>query len=200
MAAESTPTYRFGDLLALTRQSWLGQMTSRLERLGYADYRRSDAGALRMLWRDPLPVGQLGAGLGVTRQAARKVADALEQRGYATTERDSRDTRQLKVTLTQLGRDYARAITAVIEELNREVAGRVSPSQLAAADAVLRSALFDDSARQRASRLPPPPGQPSSGGTVLAGERPIFPLGNRPAGSRPERRRFGSVRVDGVPG
>jgi len=68
----------------------------------------------------------------VTRQAARKVADGLEQRGYATTERDSRDTRQLNVTLTQLGRDYARAITAVISELNREVAGRVSPDQLAA--------------------------------------------------------------------
>jgi DNA-binding MarR family transcriptional regulator len=32
--------------------------------------------------------------LGVTRQAAGKVADALEQRGYATTERDSRATRQ----------------------------------------------------------------------------------------------------------
>ena len=100
MPAESTATYRFGDLLALTRQSWLGQMTSRLEGLGYAGYRRSDAAALRMLWRGPLPVGRLGAVLGVTRQAARKVADGLEQRGYATTERDSRDTRQLNVTLT----------------------------------------------------------------------------------------------------
>jgi DNA-binding MarR family transcriptional regulator len=169
MPAESTATYRFGDLLALTRQSWLGQMTSRLERLGYVGYRRSDAAAMRMLWRDPLPVGQLGAGLGVTRQAARKVADGLEQRGYATTGRDSRDTRQLNVTLTQLGRDYARAITAVIEELNREVAGRVGPAELAAADTVLRAALFDDSARQRAARLPPPPGQPAAGGAVLAG-------------------------------
>ena len=168
MAAESTPTYRFGDLLALTRQSWVGQMTSRLERLGYADYRRSDAGALRMLWRDPLPVGRLGAGLGVTRQAARKVADALEQRGYATTERDSRDTRQLNVTLTQPGRDYALAIIAVIAELNREVAARVSPAELAAADAVLRAALFDESARQRASRVPRPPGQPSADSAVLS--------------------------------
>src|ERR1700733_9140249 len=158
MAPESTPTYRFGDLLALTRQSWLGQMTSRLERLRYAHHRRSDAAALRMLWQSPLPVGRLGASLGVTRQAARKVADGLEQRGYATTERDSRDTRQLNVTLTQLGRDYALAIIAVITELNREVAGRVSPAQLAAADAVLRSALFDDISRQRASRVPPPPG------------------------------------------
>jgi DNA-binding MarR family transcriptional regulator len=158
MATESTAPYRFGDLLALTRQSWIGQMTSRLEGLGYADYRRSDAAALRMLWLGPLPVGRLGETLGVTRQAARKVADALEQRGYATTERDSRDTRQLNVTLTQFGRDYALAIILVIAELNREVAARVSPDQLAAADAVLRAALFDDSARQRASRVPPPAG------------------------------------------
>ena len=58
----------------------------------------------------------------------------------------------------------ARAITAVIDELNREVAQRVSPAQLVAADAVLRAALFDDSTRQRASRVPPPPGQPPSDG------------------------------------
>jgi len=161
MAAESTPAYRFGDLVALARQSWLIQMISRLEGLGFAGYRRGDAAVMRMLWRGPLPVGRLGAGLGVTRQAARKVADGLEQRGYATTERDSRDTRQLNVTLTPVGRDYARVVAAVTEELNREVAGRVSPAQLAAADTVLRAALFDDSARQRASQLPPPPGRPS---------------------------------------
>ena len=161
MAAESTPAYRFGDLVALARLSWVGQMTSRLERLGYAGFRRGDAAVMRVLWPGPLPVGRLGAGLGVTRQAARKIIDALEQRGYATTERDSRDTRQLNVTLTPVGRDYARAVIAVTEELNREVAGRVSQAQLAAADTVLRAALFDDSARQRAGQLPPPPGQPS---------------------------------------
>ena len=158
MAAESTATYRFGDLLALTRQSWIGQMTSRLERRGYADYRRTDAAALRMLWQSPLPVGRLGTGLGVTRQAARKIADALEQRGYATAERDSRDTRQLNITLTPVGRDYARAVIAVTEELNKEVAARVSPAQLTAADTVLRAALFDASARERAGQLPRPPG------------------------------------------
>jgi DNA-binding MarR family transcriptional regulator len=157
MADESTAAYRFGDLVALARQSWIGQMTSRLERLGYAGFRRGDAAVMRVLRQGPLPVGRLGAGLGVTRQAARKIADTLEQRGYATIERDSRDTRQLNVTLTQAGRGYARAVIAVIEELNREVAGRVSPDQLAAADTVLRAALFDDSARQRASQLPPPP-------------------------------------------
>jgi DNA-binding MarR family transcriptional regulator len=119
MAAESTPTYRFGDLVALARQSWLYQMTSRLERLGYAGYRRGDVAVMRMLLRGPLPVGRLGAVLGVTRQAARKVADGLEQRGYATTQRGSRDARQVNVTLTPAGRDYAGAVIALTEELNR---------------------------------------------------------------------------------
>jgi DNA-binding MarR family transcriptional regulator len=161
MAAESTPTYRFADMVGLARQSWLGEVTSRLERLGYAGFRRGDSAVMRVLIRGPLPVGRLGAVLGVTRQAARKVADALQQRGYATTERDARDTRQLNVTLTPVGRDYAGAVIAITEELNREIAGRVSPAELAAADVVLRAALFDDSARQRASHLPPPPGERS---------------------------------------
>jgi DNA-binding MarR family transcriptional regulator len=161
MTAESTSTYRFGDLVALARLSWVGQMTSRLEGLGYPGFRRGDAAVARVLLPGPLPVGRLGAALGVTRQAARKIADVLEQRGYATTEWDSRDSRQLNVILTPVGHDYARAVTAVTEQLNREVAGRVSPAELAAADTVLRAALFDDSARERASRLPPPPAQPA---------------------------------------
>ena len=90
----------------------------------------------------------------MTRQAARKVAAGLELRGYVTTERDVSDARQVNVTMTPAGRDYARAVTAVIEELNREVAARVSPDQLAAADAVLRAALFDESATRRAALVP----------------------------------------------
>jgi len=158
MAAQSNPAYRFGDLVALARLSWVGEVTHRLERLGYPGFRRGDSATMRALSRGPLPVGRLGAALGVTRQAARKIADALEQRGYVTTERDSRDTRQLNVALTPSGREYGRAVIAVTDELNREVAARVSPAQLAAADAVLRAALFDDVARERASQLPPPPG------------------------------------------
>jgi DNA-binding MarR family transcriptional regulator len=89
------------------------------------------------------------------------VAGGLEQRGYATIGRDSRDARQLNVFLTPVGRGYGLAVIAVIEELNREVAARVSLAEIAAADTVLRAALFDDSSRQRASLLTPPAGQRS---------------------------------------
>jgi hypothetical protein len=63
----------------------LGEMSGRLTGRDYDDYRRSDAAALRLLRRGPAAVGQLGTVLGVTRQAARKVADGLQQRGYANT-------------------------------------------------------------------------------------------------------------------
>lgn len=75
MPAPSTTPYPFGDLLALTSQSWLGEIARRLGTRGYVGYRRSDAAALRTLSRGPLAIGQLGTRFGVTRQAARKVAD-----------------------------------------------------------------------------------------------------------------------------
>jgi DNA-binding MarR family transcriptional regulator len=153
MPAPSTAPYPFGDLLALTRQSWITELTRRLEVRGYPGYRRTDSASVRMLFAGALAIGQLGTRLGVTRQAARKVADGLQGRGYATTGRDERDSRQLNIALTAAGQEYARAIVIVIRELNREVSMRVDPAQLAAADAVLRAALFDDSARRRAGQL-----------------------------------------------
>jgi len=157
MPAQSTAAYQFGDLLALARQSWLRQMELRLADRGYPDYRRSDAAATRLLRHGPAAVGRLGVALGITRQAARKVADGLVQRGFATLERDRSDARQVNVGLTPAGQAFTGAVVAVIEELNREVARRADPAQLAAADAVLRLVMLDDSTRQRASRIQGPP-------------------------------------------
>jgi DNA-binding MarR family transcriptional regulator len=151
MGATSTSPYLFGDLLALARLSWVRQMASRLAQLGYPDYRRSDAAALRLLRRGPVPVGRLGAELGVTRQAARKVAEGLEQRDYARTERDVHDSRVLNVVLTAAGTAYAQAMTDVIHALNREFCQRVDPAQLAAADSVLRAVITGDGALQSAA-------------------------------------------------
>jgi DNA-binding MarR family transcriptional regulator len=153
----STPAYLFGDLLALARLSWIRQMADRLAQRGYPDYRRSDAVVLRLLLRGPVPAGRLGKGLGVTRQAARKVIEGLEQRGLARTERDTKDSRVLNVLLTDEGSAYAAAVTDVIGTLNREFCQRVDPAQLKAADAVLRAVLTGDpSLRDTASLIKPP--------------------------------------------
>lgn len=157
MVRKSTSGYRFGDLLALARQSWITQMADGLAAKGYADYRRSDAAAIRQLQRGPMSIGRLGAALGVTRQAARKVADGLERRGFATLARGDVDTRQVNVGLTRKGTAYAEAVTDVIEELNRAVAKKVDPGDLAAADAVLRAVLADAHTRRLAEYVEQPP-------------------------------------------
>jgi DNA-binding MarR family transcriptional regulator len=158
VARKSTGDYRFGDLLGLARQSWITQMADGLAATGYAGYRRSDAAAVRQLQRGPMSIGRLGAGLGVTRQAARKVADGLERRGFATVARDEVDTRQVNVALTTDGAAYAAAVRAVIDDLNAAVVRNVRPSDLAAADAVLRAVMADDHTRRLAALLDPPPG------------------------------------------
>jgi DNA-binding MarR family transcriptional regulator len=161
MPRTSTSSYRFGDLLALARQSWIAQMAGGLAARGYGEYRRSDAAAVRQLQRGPMSIGRLGAALGVTRQAARKVADGLERRGFATMARDQVDTRQVNVELTRDGEAYAEAVRAVIDDLNGAVMRKVRPDDLAVADAVLRAVLADDHTRRLAEFLGPPPSPPA---------------------------------------
>ena len=130
---------RFGDLLALARESWIRQMAHGVERRGFPGYRRSDALVCRVLRRGPLPLGRLGALLGTSRQAGRKVAAGLEQRGYATTGRDGLDGRRTNVTLTPRGERYAESVVEVIDELQRALEARVAPGDLEAARTVLRA-------------------------------------------------------------
>ncbi|MGH9116254.1 MAG: MarR family winged helix-turn-helix transcriptional regulator [Acidimicrobiales bacterium] len=163
MPPKSTVQYRFGDLLALARQSWITQMAHGLRAMGYGEYRRTDAAVMRLLQRGPMPVGRLGDALGVTRQAARKVAQGLERRGLATAARDNRDSRQVNITLSGDGEAYARAVVTVIERLNRDLCRRVDPAQLAGADAVLRAVLADEHTRALAAYLPVPPSARGSG-------------------------------------
>ena len=158
MTPDATGDYRFGDLLAVARRSWIRRMDDELNQRGYSDYRAADAASMRMLLRGPLAIGSLGRVLGVTRQAARKVAWQLDQRGYATTASDPDDARKVNVVLTDQGRAYAQAIVEVIASLNQALAERVTPDQLVAADLVLRAAITDDEELSAVAQRIPAPG------------------------------------------
>ena len=161
MATNANPPYRFGNLLALARRSWIEQIAERMQEAGFPGYRRSDAGILALLLRRPLAIGQLGDALGISRQAARQLADGLVERGYASFGTDQADSRRTLVVLTPSGRAYGRAIWVAQDALNETVRSRVSEADLAAADAVLRAVFPDEKARQQVDeRLPPPTGRP----------------------------------------
>ncbi len=157
MAEQSRPSYHFGDLLALAREHWVRQMAEHVGRAGFDDYRRTDAALVRLLSRRPRSIGEIGAALGVTRQAARKFVTRLERRGFVVTSRGARDARLVNVELTRRGDRYARAVREAIDALDRRLEQRVDPAQLLAADAVLRASLPDQAAQDQAKRLVPPP-------------------------------------------
>jgi DNA-binding MarR family transcriptional regulator len=149
--------------LALARRSWLKKVASELEARGFPGHRVSDGGSVRLLFVAPRTIGELGQLLGVTRQAARKLAANLEVRGYARTARDPDDARKIDVTLTETGRAYGHAIAEVVTVLNLALARRVEPEQLQAADAVLRAVIDDEAMRAWAETIPAPkPGVPAT--------------------------------------
>ncbi len=141
----------FGDLLALSRRSWIRQMAEGLRRKGYDDYRPSDAAVFRHLLPGPSSVGEVTAAFGASRQAARKVVAGLERRGYVSTERDSTDARRLVVSLTPSGQAYGRAVVEVIEAVNRELTERVDAEQLAATRQVLLEVISGERSGRSAS-------------------------------------------------
>ncbi len=153
----STPPYEFSDLLGLARLSWLREMSTQLRSLGFDRFTRGDSAVMRLVARGPVPLGRIGAALGISRQAGRKLIDRLERVGYVRTERDRVDARVVNVVLTPDGDRYARALNQVADGLNRQLAVRVDRSDLVAADAVLRAFITDPVLAERVDSLVPRP-------------------------------------------
>jgi DNA-binding MarR family transcriptional regulator len=130
---------------------------------GYPDYRPTDAAIMRLLVRrGGAAISRIGEPLGVSRQAARKLVDGLEQRGYAYEARDEHDARSVKVALTPAGQAYAGAVIRAVHALNREVAERVGADDLVVADAVLRATITAEGLRTVAAHIASP--TPGPGG------------------------------------
>jgi len=155
----ASPSYRFGDLLALARRSWIRQVRELMDNAGFRGYRQTDAWILRLLTQQPRAIGQLGNAMGMTRQAARKLADGLVERDYAVLRSDPADARRTLVVLTPTGEAYGRAVAEAQEALNNAVRDRVSARDLEVADSVLRAVFPSVDGRRLANEsvsFPPP--------------------------------------------
>jgi DNA-binding MarR family transcriptional regulator len=157
MSPDANPRYRFGALLALARRSWIRQVRACMDQAGFPGYREADSWLCQLLSQRPWAIGELGAAMGVTRQAARKLADGLVERGFATLAADPADGRRVLVVLTATGEVYARAVLAAQDALNDALRDRVSAADLAAADSVLRAVFPTAEVRRRIDEAVPPP-------------------------------------------
>jgi DNA-binding MarR family transcriptional regulator len=136
----------FNGLLAVARLRWLNRMRARLAARGFTDFRRGDGAWIRILGAEPQGLGEIAEIIGVTRQAATKMADSLEQRGYVERRDDDADRRRVVLHLTDLGRRYEEAIVEVVDSLDEVFRASVSAADLDAAFRVLHAAIGDPDA------------------------------------------------------
>jgi DNA-binding MarR family transcriptional regulator len=81
----------------------------------------------------------VGRRLGISKQAAGKTIDRLEQLGYAERATDARDGRRKLVRLTPLGIDALARSAAIFEDLRVQWASHLGAERLAALEADLRT-------------------------------------------------------------
>ena len=117
-------------------------MRTALDAAGYEDIPKTGLYVIGALALEETPLAQIIRELGMTKQAAGQLVDALVLRGYLTREVDAQDRRRLTVTLTERGRAAAATQTTARETIDGELMTRMGAEKVRHAREVL-AALID---------------------------------------------------------
>jgi DNA-binding MarR family transcriptional regulator len=143
---DETPWYEQMTIPALLRHArttYGKAMRLALEDAGYEDIPANGLyiiGGLA-LGNGDIPLRQLVKELGISKQAASQLVDALVTRGYLSRSVDENDRRQLIVALTERGRGAAGVQAKARERIDAELEGRVGGANVLAARRVLGSLI-----------------------------------------------------------
>jgi len=126
-AAGSPPLAR---LFAVGYRQLIDGLHDRLHARGWTDVRPAFGFVLLAARDQPTSVTELAELMGMTKQAASKLVDAMVSGGYVQRGTDSYDGRQRPVTLTGRGEDLLSAVEEVYAELEEGWAKMIGPSHL----------------------------------------------------------------------
>lgn len=133
MSAES-PAYidaSIPELMRIARGSYRQAIDKQLSKRGINDLPRNGAFALGRLARGTESIDELIDGLGVTRQSFSELVDVLVTKGYVSRETHPDDRRRMRLVLTERGEVAAKAIVAGTRVVDRQLASRLTDSELA---------------------------------------------------------------------
>jgi DNA-binding MarR family transcriptional regulator len=103
-------------LFAIAYRSLIDGLHERLRARGWDDVRPT-YGFVLLAARDGTTATELAALMGVTKQAASKLVDAMEDARYVTRGPGMRDARQRRVELTERGEELLAAVESIYAEL-----------------------------------------------------------------------------------
>jgi DNA-binding MarR family transcriptional regulator len=131
-------------LLRACRKVYADAIGAELAREGHDDVPRNGVFVIGAIARDCLPLGEVIAQLGMSKQAAGQLVDALVVRGYLLREVDANDRRRLIVRLSERGRAVAVLARGAVARIDAQLAQRVSREWIEHTRATLAALTGDD--------------------------------------------------------
>ena len=138
MAGAPIPLAR---LFAMATRYLIDELHGRLADRGWPGLRPAYGFTLVAAREQPLTAGAIAGLLGMTKQAASKLVDAMEEEGYVRRRPDADDARAKVVALTPRGHRLLAAVEEIYAELEAEWAETVGGTRIEAMRADLAEAL-----------------------------------------------------------
>lgn len=124
-------------LLGAARRTYVTAIRASLATSGFDDMPRSGSAVLGRIARSGHNLRDVASDLAVSKQAASQLVDALVARGYVERTPDPDDRRRVTVGLTERGHAAAVEIRMAVEQIDAELATKVSHDDMARTRAVL---------------------------------------------------------------
>jgi DNA-binding MarR family transcriptional regulator len=115
----------FPALLRGARRTYGMAIRAALDRAGYGDMPRNGPYVVGAIARTGAPLAQIIEDLGVSKQAAGQLVDALVERGYLERSPDVEDRRRVRVGLTPRGRAAGSATRRAVDRVDAALMQRV---------------------------------------------------------------------------
>lgn len=118
---EDLAGWELGVQLLLASRTLFDELHRRLAEVGHAALRPAHGFVFQAIG-DGATASEIGAQLGITKQAARLMLDDLERDGYIARAQDPADARRRPARLTARGLDALRATEEILDDIKREIA------------------------------------------------------------------------------
>jgi DNA-binding MarR family transcriptional regulator len=124
-------------LLRAARHTYAAAVTGPLHAAGFDDIPRNGVFVIGAVGRSGVPLSEIIAWLGVSKQATSQLIETLVLRGYLERSIDDEERRRLTVTLTERGRAVAAIARGAVERVDQRLQAAVGREHLAHARSTL---------------------------------------------------------------
>jgi DNA-binding MarR family transcriptional regulator len=128
-------------------RSIIEELHAELARRGHPDLRPAHGFALQAIGLDGATATETGKRLGISKQAAGKTIERLEELGYVYRDSDGSDRRRKLVRITPHGLDALGASALIFEDIRSRWDAELGAGRLAALEADLRAMASDQAFR-----------------------------------------------------